>query len=143
MVGLATFIGPRLVGKLGGKIRMIVLTKVVSLVFLVMLGFSPYPWLAVVGFLVRGALMNMAAPLFDAYSMEHTAENEQGTINSIRNWAWNVVWAVGPYVSGVIQQRYGFSPIFLITLFLYGIGILLTWSYFGNQQTAASTGSAA
>ena len=143
ILGLATFIGPRLVRKMGGKIRMVVLSEGVSLVFLVMLGFSPYPWLAVIGFLVRGTLMNMSAPLFDAYSMELTAENEQGTINSIRNWAWNVGWAVGPYISGVIQQRYGFSPIFLITLFLYAIGIFLTWSYFGKQQTAPSAGYAA
>ena len=121
MVGLATFIGPRLVGRMGGKIRMIVFSQAVSLVFLVMLGFSPYPWLAVIGFLIRGMLMNMAAPLFDAYSMERTTENEQGTINSIRNLAWNVGWAVGPYISGVIQQYYGFSPIFLVTLILYAV----------------------
>ncbi|MFC2064663.1 MFS transporter [Chloroflexota bacterium] len=142
MVGLATFIGPRLVGRLGGKIRMIVLSQAVSLVFLVMLGFSPYPWLAVIGFLIRGMLMNMAAPLFDAYSMERATENEQGTINSIRNWAWNVGWAVGPYISGVIQQYYGFSPIFLLTLILYAVGILLTWIYFGRRKSPAAVGTA-
>jgi len=137
LIGLASFMGPRLVGTLGGKIRMIVFSQAASLVFLVMLGFSPYPWLAVIGFLVRGTLMNMVAPLFDAFSMERTSENEQGTINSIRNVAWNVGWAVGPYISGVIQQRYGFSPLFMITTVLYGVAILLTWIFFGSHQTVA------
>jgi len=134
MIGLATFIGPRMVNTLGGKIRMIVLSQTVSLVFLVMLGFSPFAWLAVIGFLMRGTLMNMVAPLFDAYAMERTTETEQGTINSLRNWAWNVGWAVGPYLSGIIQQRYGFSPLFVITTVLYAVAILLTWVFFRNKQ---------
>ena len=143
MIGLATFIGPRLVGNLGGKIRMIVLSQGVSLVFLILLGFSPFAWLAVIGFLMRGTLMNMVAPLFDAYAMERTAETEQGTINSLRNWAWNVGWAVGPYLSGIVQQRYGFSPLFLITTILYAVAILLTWVFFGNKSRFSPQPSAA
>jgi len=134
LVGLATFIGPRLVTALGGKIRMIVMSQAISLVFLVMLGFSPFAWMAVIGFLVRGTLMNMVAPLFDAYAMERTTETEQGTINSIRNWAWNVGWAVGPYLSGIVQQRYGFSPLFVITTVLYAVAILMTWVFFRTRQ---------
>jgi MFS family permease len=135
LLGIATFIGPRLVGNLGGKIRMIVLSQGVSLLFLLILGFSPFAWLAVIAFFVRGTLMNMVAPLFDAFAMERTLEAEQGTINSIRNWAWNVGWAVGPYISGLVQQRYGFSPLFLTTAILYTVGTLLTWSFFGKKQT--------
>lgn len=135
MVGLATFIGPRLVNAMGGKIRMIVTSQSVSLIFLVILGFSPFAWLAIFGYLVRGTLMNMVAPLFDAFAMERTIETEQGTINSLRNWAWNVGWAVGPYLSGIIQQRYSFSPLFMITTFLYALATLLTWVFFKNRHS--------
>ena len=143
LVGLGSFMGPRFVGASGGKIRLIVFSQAASLAFLVMLGFSPYPWLAVIGFLVRGTLMNMVAPLFDAFAMERTVENEQGTINSIRNVAWNVGWAVGPYISGIIQQQYGFSPLFVTTTVLYGIAIVLTWSFFGSHKTVAPVESVA
>ena len=130
LIGVASFIGPRLVGNLGGKIRMIVLVQSASLAFLLVLGFSPFAWLAVVGFLVRGTLMNMAAPLFDAYAMELTPEAEQGALNSIRSWAWNFGWAVGPYISGLVQAKYGFAPLFINTAVLYGIAIGLTWIFF-------------
>jgi len=133
MIGVATFFGPRLVGNLGGKIRTIVLSQGVSLAFLLVLGFSPFAWLAVLGFLVRGTLMNMAAPFFDAYAMEHTVEAEQGSVNSLRAWSWNFGWAVGPYLSGLVQQKYGFSPLFLITSVLYAVSIGLTWLFFGEQ----------
>jgi MFS family permease len=130
LIGIASFIGPRLVGNLGGKIRMIVLVQAISLVFLLIMGFSSLLWLAVIGFLVRGTLMNMVAPLFDAFAMEQTPEAEQGAVNSIRAWAWNAGWAVGPYISGLVQERWGFMPLFVTTGILYAIGIGLTWIFF-------------
>ncbi len=110
--------------------RTVVLGQGASLVFLLLIGFSPWPWLSMIGFLARGALMNMVAPLFDAFALEQSHESEHGAINSIRNVAWNVGWTVGPYISGIIQQRYGFSPLFVSTAILYGLGISLTWIFF-------------
>jgi MFS family permease len=130
LTGIACIIGPRLVGNLGGKVRTVVIGQGVSLVFLLMIGFSPWPWLAVIGFLVRGAMMNMVAPLFDAFALEQCHESEHGAVNSIRMLAWNVGWAVGPYISGVVQQRYGFTPLFVSTAILYALGIGLTWLFF-------------
>ena len=128
--GLGCIIGPRLVGNLGGKVRTITLGQSVSLVFLLMVGFSPWPWLAMVGFVVRGALMNMVSPLFDAFALEQSHESEHGAVTSIRNLAWNIGWTVGPYVSGLVQQRCGFTPLFINTAVMYGIGITLTWIFF-------------
>jgi MFS family permease len=133
--GIACIVGPRLVGNLGGKVRTVVLGQGISLVFLLAIGFSPWPWLAVLGFLVRGALMNMVAPLFDAFALEQSHETEHGAVNSIRNLAWNVGWAVGPYISGLVQQRYGFSPLFVSTAILYAIAISLTWIFFRPRAT--------
>jgi MFS family permease len=130
LTGIACIIGPRLVGNLGGKVRTVVLGQGVSLVFLLLIGFSPWPWLAVIGFLVRGAMMNMVAPLFDSFALEQSHETEHGAVNSIRNLAWNVGWTVGPYISGLVQQRYGFSPLFVSTAILYALGISLTWFFF-------------
>lgn len=133
ITGVACIIGPRLVTNLGGKIRTIVIGQAASLGFLLLIGFSPWAWLAVIGFLARGALMNMVAPLFDAYSLELTHENEHGAVNSIRNLAWNVGWSVGPYLSGLVQERWGFTPLFISTAILYGIAILLTWFFFRQK----------
>ena len=135
--GLGCIIGPRLVGNLGGKVRTITLGQAVSLVFLLIMGFSPWPWLAVVGFIVRGALMNMVSPLFDAFALEQSHESEHGAVTSIRNLAWNVGWTVGPYASGLVQQRWGFAPLFINTAVMYGIGITLTWIFFRPKSAAA------
>ncbi len=128
--GVACIVGPRLVGNLGGKVRMVVLFQSASLVFLLAIGFSPWPWLALAGFLVRGALMNMVSPLFDAFALERSAEIEHGIVTSIRNLAWNVGWTVGPYASGLVQQRWGFAPLFVSTAILYGLANLVIWIFF-------------
>ncbi len=129
-IGIGCIIGPRLVGNLGGKVRTVVLGQAASLVFLLTIGFSPWAWLSVTGYIMRGALMNMVAPLFDAFALEQSHESEHGAVNSVRNLAWNVGWAIGPYLSGVVQQRWGFTPLFINTGILYALGIGLTWLFF-------------
>jgi MFS family permease len=129
-IGIGCLISPRLVGNLGGRVRTVVLGEAVSLIFLLATGFSPWLWLAVIGYLVRGALMNMVAPFFDAFALEASAVAEHGVVTSIRNLAWNVGWAIGPYVSGLIQQRWGFQPLFINTAVFYALAIGVTWLYF-------------
>ena len=130
MIGVGTVIGPRLSSRLGGKVRTITVTQSSSLIFLLLMGFAPTLWLSATGYLLRTALMNMSAPLYSAFCMEHTPEHQQGFVNSILNLSWNIGWAVGPFVSGVVQQSYGFAPLFIATAVLYFFAIVLQWEFF-------------
>ena len=130
MIGVGTVIGPRLSSRLGGKVRAITVTQSSSLIFLLLMGFAPTLWLSATGYLLRTALMNMSAPLYSAFCMEHTPEHQQGFVNSILNLSWNIGWTVGPFVSGVVQQSYGFAPLFIATAVLYFFAIVLQWEFF-------------
>jgi MFS family permease len=130
MIGIGTVVGPRLATRLGGKVRAIAATQSSSLVFLLLMGFAPLLWISSIGYLMRSALMNMSAPLYSAFCMEHTPEHEQGYVNSLLNLSWNLGWAVGPFVSGVVQQNYGFAPLFIATAVLYFGAIVLQWKFF-------------
>jgi MFS family permease len=138
MVGFGSIIGPKLAGVLGGKIRAVVLTQALSLVFLLVMGFSPLFWLVAIGFLMRGTLMNMSVPLFSAFSMEQVHESEQGTVNSVKELAWQVGWAVGPYISGLVQVAYGFNPLFIATGILYASAVVFTWILFEKREHRTS-----
>ena len=78
--GLSILASPWLAHRLGGRIKAIVYAQAASLVFLLTIGFSPWLGLAMIGFLGRGALMNMVNPLYSAFAMEQIDENEQGTV---------------------------------------------------------------
>ncbi|TES90216.1 MAG: MFS transporter, partial [Anaerolineales bacterium] len=54
--GLASLFSPRLANRLGTRIRAIVLVQGSSLLFLLVLGFSPVLGFAMIGFMARGAL---------------------------------------------------------------------------------------
>jgi len=139
MIGVGTVIGPRLSSRLGGKVRAITVTQSSSLIFLLLMGFAPTLWLSATGYLLRTALMNMSAPLYSAFCMEHTPEHQQGFVNSILNLSWNIGWAVGPFVSGVVQQSYGFAPLFIATAVLYFFAIVLQWEFFDKVDRMAAT----
>jgi len=132
--GVATVIGPRIAERLGGKIKAVVFTQGGSLLFLLMMGFAPLFWISGLAFLIRGALMNLSNPLYSAFAMEQTPERERGAVNSVMQLMWEVGWTVGPYLSGVVQARYGFAPLFLSTATLYGLAIGLTWVFFRSAE---------
>jgi MFS family permease len=136
LIGIGSIVVPHLSTRLGGKVRAIVATQSASLGFLLIAGFAPVLWLSAVGFLLRAALMNMASPLYSAFCMERTPEQQQGFVNSFLNLAWNIGWAVGPYVSGVVQQHYGFTPLFVTTAILYALANVLTWGFFRRSENA-------
>jgi MFS family permease len=133
-VGVGSLVGPRLTTVLGGKIRTVAFTQVASVIFLLLVGFSGHYWIAAVAVLFRGALMNMSAPLYSAFCMEQTPEHQQGFMSSILNVAWQVGWSVGPFISGLVQESYGFSPLFITTTILYLLAIGLMWMFFGKTE---------
>ncbi len=143
MIGIGTLIGPRLSTRLGGKVQAVVATQFSSLVFLLVMGFAPFLWLSAVGYLMRTALMNMASPLYNAFCMERTPEHQQGFVNSILNLSWSIGWAVGPFISGLVQQNYGFTPLFIATAVLYFIAILAQWYFFIWEERKAAAPVAA
>lgn len=134
LIGIASVMGPWLSTRLGGKIRAVVAAQSASLAFLLMTGFAPFLWLSSIGYLLRMALMNMSAPLFSAFCMEQTPEHHQGFVNSTLNISWNIGWAVGPFISGIVQERYGFTPLFIATSILYFLAISLAWAFFKNTE---------
>jgi predicted MFS family arabinose efflux permease len=68
--------------------------------------------------------------------MEQVAEREQATVNSVKELAWQMGCLVGPIVSGIVQERYGFSPLFAATAVLYALACLVTWALFRKREAA-------
>ena len=134
LTGLGSVFSPGLALVWGSKINAMVFTQTGSLVFLAVMGFVPILLVSAVAFLIRGTLMNMAVPLFDAFAMEQVPESEQATVNSVKSMSWNLGAAVGPYLSGIIQQAQGFNPIFIITGVLYAASIAVTWFLFRTRE---------
>jgi MFS family permease len=129
ITGLATVFSPWVAGRLGSKIRAVVVTQAGSLVFLILLGFSPVFPVTAAAFLARAALMNMSVPLYSAFCMERAPEGRRGAVNSVIQIAWQTGWAIGPFVSGFVQGRWGFTPLFIATSIFYSFAVVYIWRF--------------
>jgi predicted MFS family arabinose efflux permease len=99
-----------------------------------MLGFSPWLGMAMFGYLMRGALMNTGAPLYDSFAMDQVIEQEQGTFNSLLMMSFETGWAIGPFLSSLLQEHIGSQPIFLISGTIYSLAMFAFWIFFRNKE---------
>jgi predicted MFS family arabinose efflux permease len=134
VVGLGTFVGPRLVAWMGGsKIRTVMALQSAGILCILILGFSPVLWISELGFLLRATVMMIGGALYSAFTMEKTRPEERSTVNSLLQLTWQIGWAVGPYISGLVQVKYGFSPLFIATSVFYASAIFAAWIFFGRE----------
>jgi MFS family permease len=138
LVFLGSMASPWLVRLTKSRIIPTVATRGVSVLFLFALGFSPVLWVAVISLWFRTVLMQMSSPLLDNFAMLVSRPEEQGAIASIPSIGWQMGQAVGIFLSGLVQTRFGFSPIFITTGLLYIISITLTWVYFRPSERELS-----
>ena len=135
ITGVATLASPILADR-WGRVRALVLTQLVSIPFLLTIGFAPIFWVAAAAFWVRAALMNMGNPLYNAFAMEQVSARERATISGLMGMSWNIGWTIGPYVSGYMQSQpdIGFRPIFVITCTLYVVASVLERVFFQRMD---------
>ncbi|HMQ30616.1 MAG TPA: MFS transporter [Chloroflexaceae bacterium] len=127
--GAATLLAPLLSRRLG-KMASVVLTQGLAIPCLLLLGLAPSLWLAGAVALLRGALMNMAAPLYDAYAMERSPEAARPIVIGLINGAFSAGYIVGPNISAQVQQSYGFAPLFVATACFYACAALANYLIF-------------
>ncbi len=139
-MGLATMVAP-IVAERWGNVRTIVASELASLPFLLILGFVPVLPVAIGAFWVRATLMNMGGPLYTAFAMEQAKEDERGKLGAIIGLSWSVGRGIGPGISGVVQQTYGFPPLFAATGATYLVAALLLQVFFGQSEQVVEPGS--
>ena len=133
VMGVATLLGPLLAAKLG-KVRAVAVAQIVSIPFLLLLGYSPALAPAAVGFLVRASLMNMGNPLYTAFAMDRVGRRGHAATSGLLQMSWQGTRAISSSISGVLQQGPGFAVIFPITIACYLLASILTYVFFGRTR---------
>jgi MFS family permease len=116
--GVATLAAP-LLGRRWGRVRVITVCGLVGLPLLAAQGFAPSLGAFVTAYLLRSAIVNLPGPLFDTFYMEVVGKRERGALASLSNMSWDLSWAVGGWLGGLLMQRasytlpYGLAVIFL------------------------------
>jgi len=140
LVFLVSLTAPRMVKIARSRIIPAVIAQGASVIFLLTLGFSPILWVAVISLFFRTILMQNASPFLDNFSMIISQPEEQGSIASIKGMGWQLGQTIGIFLSGLVQLRFGFSPLFITTSILYTISVVLIWRYFRPLEIELENG---
>ena len=139
-MGVAILLGPILATRLG-RPRAVVATQLLSIPFLILLGFTPFVAPAAVGFLMRASLMNMGHPLYAAYSMDQVGAKYRALASGLLVMTSQGSRALSSWISGMLQEGPGFTPVFAITCACYFTASVLIFVFFirGSRQRKATT----
>lgn len=145
---------PRLVARFG-MLRGTILSECASLPFFLILAFTNNFPLAVVAFVFRAALMNLAHPMWRNLMMDVTPREWRAGVNGISMLCWNAGWAASNQLGGwliensegwVQESSDGYVLPMLITTSAYigAIALELTlcwkWRELGKERPSAAAG---
>ncbi|GJM20384.1 MAG: MFS transporter [Planctomycetota bacterium] len=95
---------PRIVARYG-MLRGTILTECLSLPFFLILAVTHHFTLAIVAFVFRAALMNLAHPMWRNLMMDVTPRQWRAGVNGISMLAWNGGWAASNRLGGWIIEH--------------------------------------
>lgn len=128
----ATLLAPP-VAALLGTAGAIAGTQLASVPFLLLLGFAPQLPVAAGAVVVRGALMNMAAPLQTSLTMGRLRPESRGSGNAFLLLVANLTRAASTLAGGALIEQTGYRWPYLLTAVLYAAASVLLWLWFGER----------
>jgi MFS family permease len=139
-VALSIFAIPFLVRR-WGKVRTIVYTRLMAVPFLMVLALVPTLFLAVLFFVLRGALARMAYPVTGSFSMEVVKSHERATTAGFTHATFDLFFGGSIFFAGILLDIGGFWIAFLVAGVLYMANALLWYGWFGSHPVDVASRS--
>ena len=134
LIGFSAVASPRLASKFG-QMEAIMLTTGSSMLFMLSMAFIPAFEAAAGVYVVRTALMNMAGPLLDSFSMSIFPANQRGVVSAMSNVMFRLPNSVSTYFGGVILGLGMLQLPFFIASGLYIVGLAGFYFFFVLNRT--------
>ena len=124
---LGYLITPLIVLRLG-FVKSITGLELASIPFFLLLAWTTSLPLAILAFLMRGALMQSATPILKNLSMECSSEGAREVMNGVTGCANRIGWVVGPHLGGWLldQRADNYHVVMLITVAIYLVAVFVT-----------------
>lgn len=122
---------PIIKNKLGYKLA-VPLTQTIAIVALIVLAFTeimPFKWavyIAIIAYVIRQPLMNMAGPMTSDIVMKYVGERNQEMMSALTSAVWSGSWFISSLIFQLLRQLgLKYVYVFLITAALYFLGVLM------------------
>lgn len=117
-------LAPALV-KRWGPVKVIVGSQLLSLPFFIELAMGHFLWLAMVAFILRNNLMNLAQPVLKQFTQEVVTEKDRNAISVILHSSRHVFWTIGNFAAAplIMFADGAFTWVFIATIGCYVVAI--------------------
>jgi MFS family permease len=133
LIAVATLVAP-IVAKKFGLIKAIVITQIVSTVFMFATPLPASFALSGVVYSIRALLMNMASPLSQSMIMGLVPDDERGTASGISGALWRLPNALSSCIGAWIMVIGLLAEPFFMAGLFYIVSIMLFWYFFRNVK---------
>jgi len=119
-------LAPALV-KRWGPVKVIIGSQLLSLPFFVELAMGHFLWLAILAFILRNNLMNLAQPVLKQFSQEVVTEKDRNAVSVILHSSRHILWTLGNFIAAplIIAGDGEFTYVFVATIGCYVCAICL------------------
>ncbi|NLS75776.1 MAG: MFS transporter [Chloroflexi bacterium] len=141
--GITSLLAP-LASEKWGQVRAIIVVTLASLPFMLAMGWTGSVVVAVAAYWFRGAICKMGDPLYHALLMNSVDEDERPLLNGLFTMSSRLAGTFMPYVSGLVQVRQGFGPLYTSAAILYAVATFTIYLYFyrgAGQRGGRTQGS--
>jgi predicted MFS family arabinose efflux permease len=141
IMGVAAVASPRIAGRTG-LVRGVVITQLLSTIFLLAIPFSPDALIAAPIYIIRAMLMNMSSPLSDTFLMNMIAEDERATASSFNVVVWRLPNAASTVIGGSLLNAGNLNMPFYLCTTLYVASVSIFYAIFRKaEQTTGKDSS--
>ncbi len=135
--GTLVLLAPRLADRLGTT-QAAVLLQAGGVPSILLLALAPLQIGAMAGELCRNGFRSMGDPVYNAFVMAQVPAEQRATASGLYSVTWSVGFSLGPALSGVVQQRAGFAPAFLMGAVTMTAGVILLRAFFLSKPRRAA-----
>ena len=122
-----------------GKVRLVSIVQILSIPFLLMFVLTNNLLIAVVGFVMRYMLMNMANPILNSFKLEIVQPEERSMINSIMWMACYTFVGIGNYAGGLMMAAGDSRMPFMVTGLFYAATAVFYYICFNKLEEIIKT----
>lgn len=122
-----------------GKVRLVSIVQILSIPFLLMFVLTNNLLIAVVGFVMRYMIMNMANPILNSFKLEIVQPEERSMINSIMWMACYTFVGIGNYVGGLMMAKGDSRMPFMVTGLFYAATAVFYYICFNKLEEIIKT----
>lgn len=125
-----------------GRVKIVALTYLCSIPFLVLLALTTNLYLAGAAYVLRMLFMNVSSPISNSFSMEIVDAGEMASVSSLTSTGNYIAIAIGSLIAGIMMSLGAYTMPYISACVFYLLASVLYFKFFHRHEAKTETRAA-